>query len=54
VTKRPHESACVPIKLAENFRAVLGAPFYAAQTLGFHAREGVDVDGMDQVLHEPV
>src|SRR5438128_3436279 len=32
------------IKLAENFRAVFYAPFYATMALGFYAREGVDVD----------
>ena len=32
-----------PIKLAENFRAVFYAPFYAAQALGFFARDGVEV-----------
>jgi NitT/TauT family transport system substrate-binding protein len=32
------------IKLAENFRAVFYAPFYATQALGFYAREGVEVD----------
>jgi NitT/TauT family transport system substrate-binding protein len=32
------------IKLAENFRAVFYAPFYATQVLGFYAREGVEVD----------
>src|SRR5215470_1125141 len=32
------------IKLAENFRAVFYAPFYATHTLGFYAREGVEVD----------
>jgi NitT/TauT family transport system substrate-binding protein len=32
------------IKLAENFRAVFYAPFYATQALGFYAREGVDVE----------
>src|SRR5215475_9447427 len=32
------------IKLAENFRAVFYAPFYAAQALGFYAREGVEID----------
>jgi NitT/TauT family transport system substrate-binding protein len=32
------------IRLSENFRAVFYAPFYAAQALGFYAREGVDVD----------
>jgi len=35
------------IKLAENFRAVFYAPFYAAQALGFYAREGVDVELLD-------
>jgi NitT/TauT family transport system substrate-binding protein len=33
----------MPIKLAENFRAVFYAPFYATQALGFYAREGVEV-----------
>jgi NitT/TauT family transport system substrate-binding protein len=32
------------IRIAENFRAVFYAPFYAAQALGFYAREGVDVE----------
>jgi len=32
------------IKLAENFRAVFYAPFYAAQALGFYAREGVEIE----------
>jgi NitT/TauT family transport system substrate-binding protein len=31
------------IKLAENFRAVFYAPFYATQALGFYTSEGVDV-----------
>lgn len=35
------------IKLAENFRAVFYAPFYATQALGFYAREGVDVELLD-------
>jgi NitT/TauT family transport system substrate-binding protein len=34
----------MPIKLAENFRAVFYAPFYATQALGFYAREGVEVE----------
>jgi NitT/TauT family transport system substrate-binding protein len=34
----------MPIKLAENFRAVFYGPFYATQALGFYAREGVEVD----------
>ncbi|TMJ29377.1 MAG: ABC transporter substrate-binding protein [Alphaproteobacteria bacterium] len=32
------------IKLAENFRAVFYAPFYAAYALGFYAREGVELE----------
>jgi NitT/TauT family transport system substrate-binding protein len=32
------------IRMAENFRAVFYAPFYAAQTLGLYAREGVEVE----------
>jgi NitT/TauT family transport system substrate-binding protein len=32
------------IRLAENFRAVFYAPFYATQALGFYAREGVEVE----------
>jgi NitT/TauT family transport system substrate-binding protein len=32
------------IRLAENFRAVFYAPFYAAHALGLYAREGVDVE----------
>jgi NitT/TauT family transport system substrate-binding protein len=32
------------IKLSENFRAVLYAPFYATHALGFYASEGVDVE----------
>src|ERR1700720_1017817 len=35
------------IKLAENFRAVFYAPFYAAHALGFYAREGVDLELLD-------
>src|SRR5262245_2427 len=35
------------IKLAENFRAVFYAPFYAAQALGLYAREGVEIDLLD-------
>ncbi len=34
----------MPIKLAENFRAVFYAPFYATHALGFYAREGVEVE----------
>jgi NitT/TauT family transport system substrate-binding protein len=36
--------ASMPIRLAENFRAVFYAPFYATHTLGFFAREGVEVE----------
>jgi len=32
------------IRLAENFRAVFYAPFYATQALGLYAREGLEVD----------
>jgi NitT/TauT family transport system substrate-binding protein len=32
------------IRLAENFRAVFYAPFYAAQALGLYAAEGVEVE----------
>jgi NitT/TauT family transport system substrate-binding protein len=32
------------IKLAENFRAVFYAPFYATHALGFYAREGIDIE----------
>ena len=35
------------IKLAENFRAVFYAPFYATHALGFYASEGVAVDLID-------
>jgi NitT/TauT family transport system substrate-binding protein len=34
----------MPIKLAENFRAVFYAPFYATHALGFYAGEGVEVE----------
>jgi NitT/TauT family transport system substrate-binding protein len=30
--------------MAENFRAVFYAPFYAAQALGFYRREGVEIE----------
>src|SRR3984957_8501941 len=32
------------IRLAENFRAVFYAPFYATQALGLFAREGLEVE----------
>src|SRR5947208_3642999 len=32
------------IRLAENFRAVFYAPFYATNALGFYARQGFDVE----------
>jgi NitT/TauT family transport system substrate-binding protein len=35
------------IRMAENFRAVFYAPFYAAHVLGFYAREGVEVELLD-------
>jgi len=34
----------MPIRLAENFRAVFYAPLYAAGSLGFYARESVGVE----------
>jgi NitT/TauT family transport system substrate-binding protein len=34
----------MPIKLAENFRAVFYAPFYAIGALGCYAREGIEVE----------
>ena len=37
----------MPIRLAENFRAVFYAPFYATLALGFYAAEGVDVELVD-------
>jgi NitT/TauT family transport system substrate-binding protein len=35
------------VKLAENFRAVFYAPFYATHALGFYAAEGIAVDLVD-------
>ena len=35
------------IKLAENFRALFYAPFYATQALGFYADEGVELRLLD-------
>src|SRR5579859_3174725 len=35
------------VRLAENFRAVFYAPFYATHALGFYASEGVAVDLID-------
>ena len=32
------------IRLAENFRAVFYAPYYATQALGFYAQEGVEIE----------
>src|SRR5437899_6718018 len=34
----------MPIKLAENFRAVFYAPFYATHVLGFYASEGIEIE----------
>lgn len=34
----------MPIRLAENFRAIFYAPYYATHALGFYAREGVEVE----------
>jgi NitT/TauT family transport system substrate-binding protein len=53
----------MPIRLAENFRAVFYAPFYAAQALGLYAEEGVDVelvnssvpgDGVSALLNDTI
>src|SRR5258708_20474290 len=53
----------MPIKLAENFRAVFYAPFYAAQSLGFYVSEGVEVelvnssspgDGVSALLNDAI
>jgi NitT/TauT family transport system substrate-binding protein len=38
------------IRLAENFRAVFYAPFYATHALGLYAREGVDVELIESSL----
>jgi NitT/TauT family transport system substrate-binding protein len=38
------EDSLTQIKLAENFRAVFYAPFYAAQALGLFQREGVEIE----------
>jgi len=37
----------MPIRLAENFRAVFYTPYYAAQALGLYAQEGVAVDFLE-------
>jgi NitT/TauT family transport system substrate-binding protein len=37
----------MPIRLAENFRALFYAPFYAMLALGFYADEGVDIELVD-------
>jgi len=34
----------MPIELTVNFRTLFYAPFYATQTLGFHAREYVEIN----------
>src|SRR5260221_6794844 len=53
----------MPIRLAENFRAVFYAPFYAAQVLGLYASEGVDLelvsssvpgDGVSALLNDTI
>jgi NitT/TauT family transport system substrate-binding protein len=43
VTQAPIDPS-MPIRLAENFRAVFYAPFYAAQSLRFYAKEGVEIE----------
>jgi NitT/TauT family transport system substrate-binding protein len=42
--RRYHRVTPMHIRMAENFRAVFYAPFYAAQALGFYAREGVEIE----------
>jgi NitT/TauT family transport system substrate-binding protein len=42
--RRDHRVTVMRIRMAENFRAVFYAPFYAAQALGFYAREGVEIE----------
>ena len=53
----------MPIRLAENFRALFYAPLYAAQSLGFYAQEGVEVeligsavpgDGVSALLNDTI
>src|SRR4249920_3339190 len=44
ITATSGVSSSMRIKLAENFRAVFYAPFYATHALGFYASEGVDID----------
>ena len=53
----------MPTKLAENFRAVFYAPFYATHSLGFYASEGVEVelvnssapgDGVSSLLNDAI
>jgi len=45
--KRRQRVNLMRIRLAENFRAVFYAPFYAAHALGLYAREGVEVELLD-------
>jgi NitT/TauT family transport system substrate-binding protein len=42
--RRHHRVILMRIRMAENFRAVFYAPFYAAQALGFYQREGVEIE----------
>jgi NitT/TauT family transport system substrate-binding protein len=53
----------MPIRLAENFRAVFYAPFYAAHVLGLYAKEGVELelvsssvpgDGVSALLNDTI
>jgi len=46
VLDRPKSTAAsgMPIELTVNFRTLFYAPFYATQTLGFHAREYVEIN----------
>jgi NitT/TauT family transport system substrate-binding protein len=53
----------MPIRLAENFRAVFYAPLYAAHSLGLYAKEGIEVeligssvpgDGVSALLNDTI
>src|SRR5262249_59064592 len=41
---RARDDGAMKLRLAENFRAIFYAPFYATQALGFYEREGVAVE----------
>ena len=39
-----HQVTVMKLRLAENFRAIFYAPFYAMKALDFAGREGVEID----------